>query len=399
MDELSDQELLDALGVDTTPAKVTQYSPREERIIAGFEDIQRFVTQQQRLPQADATADIFERLYAVRLARLQQLPEAQTVLQALDTQGLLTNTFAAEPSPVADLDDAALLSALGVARPAADDITQLQHVQSRAESRAVAEEIANRTPCKGFAKQFKALFKQVQTELEQGLRTTAAFGGNGNSEINQGDWFILSGQKVYVADMGEVFTADYGRLDARLRVIYDNATESDLLMRSLQRALHKDATSRRILELSPGPLFADQAGAQEVASGTIYVLRSLSDHPSLQAQREVIHKIGVTSGNVKTRVANAKLDATFLMAEVEIMATYQLFNIHPIKLEQLIHKFFDQARLEIEILDRFGHPVNPREWFFVPLPVIDAVVEKIRAGTLSRYCYDRYNMVLVEKAY
>ena len=55
------------------------------------------------------------------------------------------------------------------------------------------------------------------------------------------------------------------------------------------------------------------------------------------------------------------------MADVEIVATYELYNINRTKLENLIHRVFDPARLDIEIKDRFGNPVIPREWFLVPL--------------------------------
>ncbi len=105
----------------------------------------------------------------------------------------------------------------------------------------------------------------------------------------------------------------------------------------------------------------------EQASGTIYVLRSNSDHPFVAAHREIVHKIGVTGGDLSARIANAKLDPTFLMAEVESVSTYKLYGIHRTKLEKLIHRVFDRARLDIEIKDRFGMPVIPREWFLVPV--------------------------------
>src|SRR3546814_8153411 len=101
----------------------------------------------------------------------------------------------------------------------------------------------------------------------------------------------------------------------------------------------------------------------DLASGTIYVLRSKSDNPTVAANREVLHKIGVTGGDVAKRIANARLDATFLLADVEIVATYTLYNINRVKLENLIHHIFDPARLDIEIKDRFGNAVIPREWF------------------------------------
>lgn len=144
-----------------------------------------------------------------------------------------------------------------------------------------------------------------------------------------------------------------------------------------------------------GPLFADQTAEEDLASGTIYVLRSKSDHPVVKENRDVLHKIGVTGGSVEKRIANAKLDPTFLLADVEIVATYELFNINRTKLENIIHRFFEPAKLHIEIKDRFGNPVVPREWFLVPLFVLDELVTKIKDGTISNYTYDVANAKLV----
>jgi len=166
-------------------------------------------------------------------------------------------------------------------------------------------------------------------------------------------------------------------------------------MRSLQPALNKDESGRRITDKSFGPLFASETDDEDYASGTIYVLRSKSDHPAIQESRDIIHKIGVTGGNVERRIANAKLDPTYLMADVDVVATYELYNINRAKLEQVLHRFFDNAKLDIQINDRFGNPVIPREWFLVPLFIIDEVVEKIKDGTISNYSYDMESATLV----
>ncbi len=160
--------------------------------------------------------------------------------------------------------------------------------------------------------------------------------------------------------------------------------------------LLEDEAGRRITEPSAGPLFSSETDEGDKASGTIYVLRSKSQLPAIAESRDLIHKIGVTSGSVERRVANAKLDPTYLMADVEIVATYELFNINRTKLENLIHRIFDPARLDIEIKDRFGHPIVPREWFLVPLFVIDDAVEKIKDGTITGYVYDPRSAGLVK---
>ena len=384
MDELSDEELLAELGIEPLNEKKAQRTPREERIIAGFEDVQKFVETHKHAPQHGEDRDIFERLYAVRLYRIREQAECRELVAPLDYQGLLKDALAVHANATDDLDDDALLSELGVHADDAADITVLKHVKSRAEVRA-AEEIANRTPCADFDT-FKPLFSLVQRDLDAGTRATRPF--ERKSEIEAGRFFIVGGQKAYVAHKGELFAQPYGDLDSRLRVIFDNGTESDMLMRSLQRALTKDETGRRITEPSAGPLFGHVAEDGDLDSGTIYVLRSKSSHPTIAANRELIHKIGVTGRDLDKRIANAQHDATFLLADVETIATYTLYNVNRAKLENLLHRVFAAARLDLEIKDRFGRPVKPREWFLVPLSVIDDVVDKIRDQSISDFEYD-----------
>lgn len=387
MSDLTDDELLAELGVDTEPESKGGRSHREQRIIAGFEDILRFFEAHGRAPQHGEERDIFERLYAVRLDRLRALPEAHELLAGLDTHGLLASSSGPQSFDAETLDDDALLAELGQGEPATsadDDITVLRHVGPY-EERESSEEIANRVPCKDFAT-FKPLFGAAENDLKAGRRETRPFGKN--AAIATGEFFILGGQIVYVAETGETIRAPNGETDARLRVIYANGTESNLLRRSLQRALYKDEAGRRLTELAAGPLFGDRLEDDDIKSGTIYVLRSLSNHPFVSEHRELIHKIGVTGGTVESRIANAAHDATYLLADVEIVATYKLADINRTKLEGLFHRIFASAQLDLTIQDRFGHPVRPREWFLVPLHVIDEAVERVRNGSIMGMTYD-----------
>ena len=313
-----DLELLAELGVDIAPEPSDQRSAREERMIAGFEEIERFVEEHGRLPQHGEDCDIFERLYAVRLDRLRESEECRAVLQPLDSRGLLDAETDAGPIAKKDLTDEALLASLGFDAASENDVTQLTHVRSRSEIKA-AEEIAQRTPCQDFD-EFKPIFEKVQRQLKTGERQTVKY--QDYAAVKEGDLFIVDGQNVMVVDMGEPFVSDYGRSDCRLRVVYDNATESDLLVRSLQRALNKDKASRRITVTDFGPLFSHIEAADDLPTGYIYVLRSQSDHPFIAENRSIIHKIGVTGGDVKNRIANAKKDPTYLLADVKIVVTY-----------------------------------------------------------------------------
>jgi hypothetical protein len=222
-----DHALLDELGVEAETKRASSRPPREERIIAGFEEIQRFVERHGRAPQHGEDRDIFERLYAVRLDRLRELAECRALLEPLDHQGLLAG--AKSPSPIAtNMDDDALLAELGVEDADQTEITELRHVRS-AEDKKAAEEIANRRKCEDF-ESFRHLLEHVQNELNSGLRLTRRF--ERKSEIAQGRFYILGGQKAYVAAMEEPYKNEHGYVEARLRVIFDNGTESNLLMRS-----------------------------------------------------------------------------------------------------------------------------------------------------------------------
>ena len=397
MADLTDDELLAELGVAVEPLKARSYSPREERIIAGFEDVVRFYEEHGRAPLHGEERDIFERLYAVRLDRLRELDDCRELLTGMDQHRLLAGTQTEADVSPDEIDDDALLAELGVESIAEDDIRVLRHVQSADERRA-AEEIANREKCEDFD-QFKPLFDQVERDLETGTRSTRQFvkdAGFLKSDITKGQFFVLGGQIAYVANVGETSRAPNGEFDARLRVIYANGTESDLLRRSLQRALYKDDAGRRITEIEAGPLFATETDDDDLESGTIYVLRSRSDHPMVVEHRDLIHKIGVTGGSVETRIAGADKSATYLLAGVEVVATYKLFNINRARLEGVIHKVFAAAALDLTIHDRFGNPVRPREWFLVPLNVIDEAVERIRDQSIMGYRYKPSEGRLVE---
>jgi len=390
MADMTDDEILAELGVDLTPKKVRARTPREERIIAGFEDILKFREDHGRAPQHGEHRDIFERLYAVRLDRLRSLPESRELLSSLDVHGLLDGSDA-DTAPER-LDDDALLAELGIDTPAEQDITNLRNVRSHSE-RVAAEDIATAKRCADFAA-FKPLFDQVQADIEAGIRKTRPFVrdlGISKAEILAGEFFIVGGQIAYVAEVGEPIKAPNGETDARLRVIYSNGTESDLLLRSLQRALYKDEGGRRITEPVAGPLFEAPAEVDDgefLPQGTLYVLRSRSTHPTIAANRDLVHKIGITGGSVEARIAGAADDPTYLLADVDIAATYKLYDVNRRALEALIHRMFDAVRFDIAIPDRFGKPVRPREWFLVPLGVIDEVVARTADGSIVDYVYD-----------
>lgn len=384
-------ELAEELSEFEDKKKAKSSSPLQDRVIAGFEEINRFVDEHERIPQNIEGRDIFERLYAVRLKEIRKLEVSSELLSEIDSHGLLLIEDDSDQMLDEDLDEDDLLAELETDF-GETELSQLTHVRSSAEKRA-AEEIANRTICQDFD-QFAPLFKSVQADIKSGMRPVVPFGKD--AKVEQGDFFIVDGLTAYVAHAGEEFKKEgLDRTDARLRVIFSNKTESDLLRTSLQRALYKDDASRRVARDLEGSLFGNMLDQGDVETGVIYVLRSLSEEPFIAENRELIHKIGVTGGSLEKRIANAQYEATYLLAGVEVVREFKLVGINRKKLEKLLDDFFSAARLDIEIPDRFGKLVRPREWFLVPLVVIDETIQRIREGTITNFVYDREAATLV----
>ena len=384
-----DDALLGELGVEVDAKKTATRTPREERILAGFEEIRRFADSHGR-PPGHAADDIFERLYAVRLDRIRASDECRAVLAEAeaDPAGLLNADAVKEAGPAYDADesDDDLLDALGVEAAGLED---LRHVRTRAEVRA-AEDIARREPCPDF-EGLRPRFDAVQAELDAGTRKTARYGEN--PKVEPGDWFIVDGQKALVVAAGEAYERAKGDLDRRLRVVYDNGTQSNLLLRSLQKALSGDPAGRRILasDLDTPALFQGEEPA-----GRVYVLRSGSDAPFVAEHRDLLHKIGVTRGSVSKRIAGAADDPTYLLAPVEVVGSFALFGIDAGGAEKLLHRFFADARLDASLPDRFGRAVEPREWFLVPLEVIREAVTLLGSGQLAGKRYDPEAAAIVD---
>ena len=382
MVDQTDDEMLAELGLSVEREARPTHTAEEERVIAGFEDILKFVETHGRPPQHGEERDIFERLYVVRLDRLRDQQRFHALLAPLDRDGLLT---AGEAAPdVGGLDDENLLAELGVGA-AADDITALRHVGARGGI-TPADEVASRAPCPDF-ETFKPLFGAVREDLRTGARESRKF--ERNASIKRGEFFILGGQLAYVASVPEELETEHGHPQGRLRVIYDNGTQSETLLRSFQRALYKpELDGRRITDPEIGPLFGSEVEDGDVVSGTIYVLQSRSDDPFIAAHRDTVHKIGVTGGDVKARIAGAEKDSTYLLAGVDVVREYKLSGINPRKLEALFHRLFAAARLDLTLPDRWGEAARPREWFIVPLPVVDEAVDRVRDGSITRFLYD-----------
>jgi len=358
-------------------------STEHQRVIDSLEEINRFIDRFNRKPGETDKPAVSERGLQIKLNGLRKDASLRVVLTPYDRHGLLPADEPVAPKTLDDiLDDDDLLST------PQDDIFDLVHVRPPT---ARPDEVAERQVCKDFDR-FKPLFEQCVRELSEGKRKAITFANE--QEVEAGEFFILNGVMVYVAEVGETHIRN-GKKNARLRLIFDNGTEGNNLLRSLATELYKDPNGRRITSTNMGPLFEDRPQEGDTQTGMIYVVKSLSDDPEIRKLDGLLHKIGFTSGKMEIRIQNAKDDPTFLMAGVHPVATYTLYNIDRVKLENLLHTFFAEARLNLEITDRFGKNIKPREWFLVPPEAISEAVTRLKDGSIVKYRYDAASATLL----
>lgn len=271
------------------------------------------------------------------------------------------------------------------------DIFKIKHVTTQ---RAAADEVAKRKRCKDFD-QFEHLFKNVHRELREGKRKLLPFNDKGY-QLVEGNYYVLNGLLAYLADINftsEAKTVDGKRFrkDGRTRTIFENGTESTMLYRSLAKALYKDG---RIVsetnEQENSNFYTNFGGITEddTSTGYIYILKSKSTDPRIQSY-DHLYKIGFATTTVEKRIANAKKEPTYLMADVEVIAEYQAFNINPQKFEYYLHAFFGESCLDLLVADKGGKNHQPKEWFIAPLNVIQQAVELLVNSQIMNYKYNK----------
>lgn len=365
------------LEVKTTATVRTE----DERLISSFEEINDFFDKNGREPKK--SMDMNERKLYSRLNGIKEDHSKIEILKEYDRFNLLpTIQVENETVEVNSIDDILNNDILGLLdNNEENDIFTFNHTPKEMN---MPDYIAKRKPCKDFNK-FEDIFKSCQNELSTERRKLHPF--RSERDIEPGFLFILSGVLGYVSEVGTKKTINKSRnKNTRLRVIFENGTESDMLLRSLGAALYKDGKmvtqlDEKILDkLSP-------VTNEDKESGFIYILKSLSEKAQINSIQN-LYKIGFSTIEVKDRIKNARKEPTYLMADVSIVGVYQCFNMNPQKLENLLHRFFGSSCLNIEIFDEDGSPHKPREWFIAPLEIIEYAISLIISGDIVHYKYD-----------
>ncbi len=371
----------DELGLLKTAPKRAPVTA-DDRLLASFQEIAEFTRANGREPERTQT-DMTEAKLAMRLHAIRENEDQAAALRAADDLGLLGEA-PPEPEPVQipdtppeTVDDARDSDPFGLLE-GTGDIFDLKHVP---KTQTMPEEIARRRPAEDF-ESFQDLFEACHTDLRAGRRKLLPF--RKPSEIEAGKFFVLNGVLLYVAALGDLKLDQIRKANARTRCIFDNGTESNLLMQSLASNLYKDG--RRVTE--PVEETLKRMGLDSgTKMGHVYVLRSLSNDSQLSAF-ETVYKIGSTTQTVKDRIADAEANTTFLGAPVEVVASYSLPAAVARQVESILHNFFSSARLDIWFEQNGQAVAEANEWFDVPLSAIDEAIDLVSAETIGSYEYD-----------
>ena len=371
----------DPLGLLNEPKVRTKSLNEDDRLVGSFEEINAFIQNYGHEPQK--SANMSERTLYSRLEGIRQNPEKIAALKHYDRFNIL------QVVEINSIDDILNDDAFGLlGGDDSDDIFTLKHIPKQKET-TMPDYVASRKPCKEFDK-YEHLFTKVQVELKTGIRKVVKF--QNEQQIKKGYYFILKGVLLYVADVGEQIKTS-GKTNARLKLIFENGTESDMLLRSLSAELYKHG--KRVSEYDETNLEGlYEVNEKDEKSGYIYILESCSEDEKIASIKN-LYKIGYSTMPAKERIKNAATEPTYLMAPVRIISVYETYNMNTQKFEQLIHKFFGKVCLNVDIFGDDGKRYTPREWFIAPLNVIEQAIELIITGEIVNYRYDEKNEELV----
>lgn len=376
LDLINDDDL-GLLDVEKKVALVTA----DDRLSESFKEINEFFELHNAEPKTGG--DIHEHKLASRLKHIRESKEQKDFLTKYDMHNLL-KTEAKGLDTVSDILSDDDLDLLSIEDSSVFDIKNIPEIR---QDRSDPDFVAQREVCADFDK-YEHLFAQVQRDLKNGTKKLATFV---EGEMKQGDFFVLSGVLIYLEKIDDPYRGNSQKINRRTRCIYENGTESNVLLRSLGKRL-SDA----------GYAIKDNSdmisiGDGDLETGYIYVLKSLSENPRIATTKNLF-KIGFSSTSVEERVKNAEQDPTYLMAPVSIVATYRCFNMNPQRFERLIHRFFSDSCLDLEITDKDGRSYVPREWFIAPIMVVGKVIELIIRGEVVNYSYDKEKEMIVKNS-
>lgn len=391
LQEIFENDPLGLLNVkpSTSPART-----EDDRLVASFQEINDFYEKNNREPEQGG--GIQEHPLYARLKGIRENQAKMEILKEHDRYGLLNY----EQGQISSLEDILSDDALGLLDDDSEGLFEYKHIKKEDE-RASTDFVAKRKPCKDFDK-YEPVFKEVQKDLSNSKRKLLPFK---EENLRAGDFYVHNGilllleQADFKKETQQFKSGNRLRKDGRTRVIFENGTESNMLYRSLYKALlaNGKAVSENIDKVNEQ--FIEKFGNitdEDKEAGFIYILKSKSEKQKI---REIQHlyKIGFSKIAVEDRIKNASQEPTYLMADVRIVMAYKCYNMNPQKLEQLLHNFFGNSCLNMDVFDNEGNRHTPREWFIAPLDIIEQAIHFIISGDIVKYRYDSAKEEIVER--
>ena len=382
----------DDLGLLDSKPTASNVKSEEDRLIDSFEEINLFVDKNNREPNSSSMSE-----YSL-MAKLRNFRENETqkkILKPFDRHNLLGYVEMKKPT----IDDILNDDDLGLLKTDNDlDIFKFKYTP-KLQERAETDFVAKRKPLKEkeFEK-YEKMFQKVHQEIKEGKRKIKPF-KDVEKHLKEGRFYLLDGILLYIEsvnfrrDKTDLGKNTLRRKDGRTRIIFENATFSNMLYRSLGKSLYNSGKMiSEIGNLYQHDLFVNTSTVKEEDSqtGWIYVLKSKSENPNITNIND-LYKIGFSGVLVDERIKNARNEATYLFADVKKVATYEIYNRNAVKLESLLHKFFAEACLNVDLFDEKGQRITPREWFVVPFEIIEEVISLILNETIINYEYDVLN--------
>jgi hypothetical protein len=383
----------DDFGLLDKKAKTSSVKTDEDRLVDSFEEINIFIDKNGREPNKSSMS---EYSLLAKLKNFRENEDQKKILKPYDKHKLL-GYVEMEKQSIDDIlnedDELGLLDANNDL-----EIFKFKHTP-RPEDRAEADFVAQRKPMKEKEfENYEKMFLQVHKEIKEGKRKIKPF-KNIEKNLHVGDFYLMDGVLLYLESANlkteekELSSGNRVRKEGRTRTIFENGTYSNMLFRSLGKQIQKDGKLiTNTYDKVEQDLFVNSGLVkdEDEQSGWIYILKSKSTKKELTEIND-LYKIGFASNSVDDRIKNAKNEATYLFAEVKKIATYKVYNRNADKLENLLHRFFANACLDIDLFNEKGQRLNPREWFVVSFEVIEEAIQLILNGNILNYEYDTEN--------
>jgi hypothetical protein len=387
LDKILKEDPLELLKISTS----RPITP-DQRLIDSFNEINNFIDVNAREP--DEAMDINERRLFSRLNALKKDFDKATILKEFDRHHLLQNV-----KEIQTVEDILANDVLGLISDDPENIFKLKNIPLKKKQ---TDFVARRKPCKKFEK-YENNFKQIQNEIKIGKRKLIPFR---EAHLQEDRYYILDGILSYLEKIEKEIIKEFNdksqgkrkRRDPRIRCIFENGLESNMYLRSFQKELYNNGrtvigTNEESLEIFNQNL--GNVTDTDKVTGYVYILSSLSDDPRIQNLKN-LHKIGYCTTSVEERIKNADKDPTFLMAPVKVISTYKVFNLSPKKVEDIIHDFFKDRCLEIKVTDNSRLNRNPKEWYVVPIEIIEQSIQLIINNEITKYRYDFDNNEIIK---